>query len=70
MPSTKILTWFTNASALVFQVEDAGGNALPSAIFLGAVAIEANILLATDGTMASYIQNIPAISSPAAGPGE
>ena len=37
---------------------------------LGAVAIEANILLGTDGTMASYSQNIPQISAPAAGPGE
>jgi type II secretory pathway pseudopilin PulG len=55
---------------LIFQVEDAGGTPLPSAVCLGAVAIEANILLATDGTMASYSQNVPQISSPNSGPGE
>jgi hypothetical protein len=54
---------------LIFQVEDAGGNPLPSAVCLGAVAIEANIILATDGTMSSYTQNVPQISSPNAGPG-
>jgi hypothetical protein len=55
---------------LVYQVEDAKGNALPSAICLGAVAIEANIILATDGTMSSYTQNVPQISSPSSGPGQ
>jgi type II secretory pathway pseudopilin PulG len=55
---------------LIFQVEDPGGNPLPSAICLGAVAIEANIILATDGTMSSYTQNVPQISSPNSGPGE
>lgn len=55
---------------VVFQVEDANGNGLPAAVFLGAVAIESNILLGTDSTMSSYYQNIPAISSPASGPGQ
>jgi type II secretory pathway pseudopilin PulG len=55
---------------VVFQVEDALGNGLPAAVFLGAVAIESNILLATDGTLNSYYQNIPAVSAPASGPGE
>jgi len=55
---------------LIYQLEDAQGNPLPSAVCLGAVAIEANILLSTDGTMSSYSQNVPQISSPASGPGE
>lgn len=54
---------------VIFQVEDAGGLPLPAAVFLGAVAIESNILLGVDGTMESFSQNIPQISAPAAGPG-
>jgi len=54
----------------IFQVEDANGNGLPSAVFLGAVAIESNVMLATDGTLSSYAQNTTQISAPASGPGE
>lgn len=55
---------------VVYQVEDAFGNGLPSALFLGCVAIESNILAGPDTVQSSYYQNIPAISAPAAGPGE
>jgi hypothetical protein len=55
---------------LIFQVEDAKGNGLPSALFLGAVAIESNILLGTDKIEESYSQNIQQASSPNAGQGE
>jgi len=55
---------------LVFQLEDANKNPLPSAVFLGAVAIESNLLLGTDKVEESYYQNVPQISAPNAGPGE
>ena len=55
---------------LIFQVEDASGNALPAAVFLGAVAIESNFLLGTDKMEESYSQNIQQVTAPNAGPGE
>ena len=55
---------------LIFQVEDVHGNGLPSALFLGAVAIESNILLSTDKIEESYTQNIQQVPAPNAGPGE
>jgi type II secretory pathway pseudopilin PulG len=54
---------------LIFQLEDAKGNALPSAIFLGAVAIESNLLLGTDKIEESYYQNVPQANAPNSGPG-
>ena len=55
---------------LIFQVEDVNGNALPSALFLGTVAIESNFLLGTDKVEESYTQNIQQVPAPNSGPGE
>jgi type II secretory pathway pseudopilin PulG len=42
---------------------------LPSAQFIGVVAIESNILLSVDKVNESYTDNIPQASAPVAGPG-
>ena len=56
---------------LIYQLKDASGYPLPSAVCLGAVAIEANIILATDVEMSSYTQNVPPdLIAKSSGPGE
>jgi type II secretory pathway pseudopilin PulG len=54
---------------LVFQLEDVNKNPLPSALFVGAVFIESNVLGGTDKVEESYIQNVTQQSAPASGPG-
>jgi type II secretory pathway pseudopilin PulG len=54
---------------VIFQVEDATGAALPAAQFVGAVAIESNVLLGLDKVDESYTENIPQLNAPASGPG-
>jgi type II secretory pathway pseudopilin PulG len=54
---------------VIYQVEGPTGAGLPSAQFIGVVAIESNVLLGVDKVDESYTENIPQASAPVAGPG-
>ena len=54
---------------VIYQLEDANKNPLPSAQFIGVVAIESNILLSVDKVDESYTENVTQQSGAVAGPG-